>query len=176
MIRYALRCVADHDFEGWFRSSSDFDAQAERGLLACPECGSTAVERALMAPAVSTARAKAARAAQALSAPGASEAEQAATGGAAPTGADAPAGEAVPVALADPRAALMVEMLRRLRRHVEATAENVGGRFPEEARKIHYGEADARGIYGEASRDDVEALLDEGIEIHALPLLPEDRN
>ena len=78
--------------------------------------------------------------------------------------------------LPDPRAAALAEMLRQMRRHVEENAENVGPRFPEEARKIHYGETDARGIYGQASRDEVEALLDEGIEVHALPVLPEDRN
>jgi hypothetical protein len=180
VIHYALVCEADHEFEGWFRSSDDFEAQVARGLVACPACGATKVARALMAPAVSTSRKRAAIAASAPS-------EAAAGGGAANVPPDAAGGDAVSpappvpaermaVAMADPRAAMMIEMLRRLRRHVEETAENVGGRFPEEARKIHYGEAEARGIYGEASPDDVEALLEEGVEIHPLPVLPEERN
>ncbi len=172
MIRYALECEHEHGFEAWFRSSDDFERQAEASLLTCPTCGSNAVTRALMAPAVSTSRKRAEIAAAAVAAappePGAGEA---------PAASAAPAAvPPVPVTLPDPRALALAEMLRRLRRHVEENAENVGARFPEEARKIHYGETDPRGIYGEASRDEVEALLDEGIEIHALPVLPEDRN
>lgn len=204
MIRYALRCEAEHAFEGWFRSSDDFDSQASRGLVACPECGSTHVERALMAPAVATGRAKDARAAAVQTAvaamaaagaggaaggpgsgPGAADGGHAggpagagASGGSTAEGGGEPAGGSPPLSMTrpDPRALMMMEMLRHLKRHVEATAENVGERFPEEARKIHYGESDERGIYGQASRDEVEALLEEGIEVHALPLLPEERN
>ena len=168
MIHYALVCDDDHDFEGWFRSSDDFEAQAARGLLACPVCGSTKVARGLMAPAVRSERTRP---------PALGETAEPAPSAAPQT----PPAEAVPVAMAkaamaDPRAAAMVAMLRQLRQHVEATAENVGKRFPEEARKIHYGETEARGIYGEASRDEVEALVEEGVEVHPLPLLPEDRN
>jgi len=171
VIHYTLVCDGDHDFEGWFRSSDDFETQAARGLLACPVCGSTKVARALMAPAVRSERA---------SPPAAGEAA-----GPAPAAAPPAPAETVPApiamamanaAMADPRAAAMVAMLRQLRQHVEATAENVGKRFPEEARKIHFGETEARGIYGEASREEVEALLEEGVDVHPLPLLPEDRN
>jgi len=185
VIRYTLLCEAEHAFEGWFRSSDDFDAQAGRGLVACPQCGSTRVGRALMAPAVATSRAREARAAEAASQAEAHAAARAGTAATAAVSAEAhgagdgpppAAATPLPVAMPDPRALVMMEMLRRMRRHVEATAENVGERFPEEARKIHYGESDERGIYGQASRDEVEALLDEGIDIHALPLLPEDRN
>lgn len=171
MIRYALECEHEHGFEAWFRSSDDFERQADASLLTCPTCGSTAVTRALMAPAVSTSRKRAELAAAAAVASAPPEP----AGDAAPPAAAA-AAPPVPVTLPDPRALALAEMLRRLRRHVEENAENVGARFPEEARKIHYGETDARGIYGEASRDEVEALLDEGIEVHALPILPEDRN
>jgi hypothetical protein len=170
LIRYALECEHEHGFEAWFRSSDDFERQAEARLLTCPACGSAAVTRALMAPAVSTSRKRAEMAATAVAA-----APPEPPGDAAPASAAA-AAPPVPVTLPDPRALALAEMLRRLRRHVEENAENVGARFPEEARKIHYGETDARGIYGEASRDEVEALLDEGIEVHALPILPEDRN
>ncbi len=169
MIRYALECGEEHGFEAWFRSSDDFERQQAAELLSCPVCGSHAVTRALMAPAVSTSRKRAEIAATIAAAPAVPE--PAAAPAAAPV-----AAPPVPVTLPDPRAAALADMLRQLRRHVEENAENVGARFPEEARKIHYGETDARGIYGQASRDDVEALLDEGIEVHALPILPEDRN
>lgn len=167
MIRYALECGEEHGFEAWFRSSDDFERQQAAELLACPVCGSHAVTRALMAPAVSTSRKRAEIAATIAAAPAVPE-----PAAAAPPVPTPP----VPVTLPDPRAAALAEMLRQMRRHVEENAENVGPRFPEEARKIHYGETDARGIYGQASRDEVEALLDEGIEVHALPVLPEDRN
>lgn len=175
MIRYALECGEEHGFEAWFRSSDDFDRQAQAGLLACPACGSSDVSRALMAPAVSTSRKRAEIAAAASATPeGTAEPTSAAGGATVP--AVRPAPEPVPVAMPDPRALAFLEMLRRVRRHIEENSEHVGDRFPEEARKIHYGEADARGIYGEATRDEVEELLDEGIEIHALPMLPEERN
>jgi hypothetical protein len=180
LIRYALECQHEHGFEAWFRSSDDFDKQAQAGLLACPACGSSEVARALMAPAVSTSRKRAEIAATvSATAEAASESASAGStsaGGGAAMPAVRPAAEPVPVAMPDPRALAFLEMLRRVRRHVEENSEHVGDRFPEEARKIHYGEADARGIYGEATRDEVEELLDEGIEIHALPMLPEERN
>lgn len=172
MIRYALECNEEHGFEAWFRSSDDFERQQAAELLSCPVCGSHAVTRALMAPAVSTSRKRAEIAAAIAAAPTVPEAPPAAAAGA-PVPLPTPP---VPVTLPDPRVAALAEMLRQMRRHVEENAENVGPRFPEEARKIHYGETDARGIYGQASRDEVEALLDEGIEVHALPILPEDRN
>jgi hypothetical protein len=176
LIRYALECQHEHGFEAWFRSSDDFDRQAKAGLLACPTCGSSDVSRALMAPAVSTSRKRAEIAAAVAATPEAPAEPSSAGGGAAvPAVRQAPE-PAVPVAMPDPRALAFLEMLRRVRRHVEENAEHVGDRFPEEARKIHYGEADARGIYGEATRDEVEELIEEGIEIHALPMLPEERN
>lgn len=184
MIRYALECGEEHGFEAWFRSSDDFERQQAAELLSCPVCGSAAVTRALMAPAVSTSRKRAeiaatiaaATPAAAASAGATSAAAAAPAGSAAAVPALVPTAEPVPAVMADPRAQALAEMLRQLRRHVEENAENVGSRFPEEARKIHYGETDARGIYGQASRDEVEALVEEGIEVHALPILPEDRN
>ena len=183
MIRYALECREEHGFEAWFRSSEDFERQAAAELLACPVCGSASVTRALMAPAVSTSRKRAeiaatiAAATPAAGPPAGASAPAASAPAAAAAAVPAvPQAEAVPAVMADPRAQALAEMLRQLRRHVEENAENVGSRFPEEARKIHYGETDARGIYGQASRDEVEALVEEGIEVHALPILPEDRN
>ncbi len=144
MIRYDLICDAGHDFDGWYRDAGAFDkAQAARAV-GCPVCGSDKVVKALMAPAVATARKREAA--------------------------------ALKVAAPDPRQAALAEMLRQVRAHVEATADYVGDRFAEEARRIHYGESEQHGIYGEASAADVHALAEEGIEVHALPMLPEDGN
>lgn len=166
MIHYALVCEAEHEFDGWFRSSEDFDGQVSRRLVTCPVCGSADVRRALMAPAVATRRE--ATAAPVLPAP-----EPEATPGAVP----APIPGPVPDPRApDPRAMALLEMMRAVRREVEASADYVGNRFPEEARRIHYGEAEARGIYGEASAADVEALREEGVDILPLPRLPDEQN
>jgi len=83
---------------------------------------------------------------------------------------------ALKVAAPDPRQLVMREMLKKVREHVEANADYVGDRFAEEARKIHYEEVEPRGIYGEASPEEASALIDEGIEFHPLPILPEEGN
>ncbi|MCT8971480.1 DUF1178 family protein [Microbaculum marinisediminis] len=148
MIRYSLTCEQDHAFEGWFKDSASFDKQVKAKAVACPACGSTTVSKALMAPAVTGTKKK---------------------------GAQAPA-EAVPVATPDPRHAELIDTLRQLKKHVVENSEYVGERFAEEARKIHYEEADKRSIYGEASLEDAKSLIDEGVELHPLPILPEDKN
>ena len=166
MIRYALRCKAGHGFEGWFRGLEDFEKQKASRLLACPACGSSEVDKALMAPAVSTARRKEARAetvAASVRQPGAAETAD-------------PAQVPAIAAARSPEQAALVEKLRALRAELTANAEDVGAAFPEEARKIHYGEAEARGIFGAASREDVGELLEEVIPVLPLPVLPEDRN
>jgi hypothetical protein len=160
MIHYTLSCDHDHEFEGWFRSSADFDTQAERGLVVCPVCGSNGIERGLMAPNVQSGRSKDARAA--------------AMAEGAPTEAREPARTAVMVP--NPAQRAMLEALRELKAKIVETAEHVGPRFAEEARKIHYGESEHRGIYGEATLEEAKALSDEGIEVHALPVLPDERN
>lgn len=166
MIRYALSCKAGHGFEGWFRGLEDFERQKAGGLLSCPVCGGSEVDKALMAPAVSTSRRKEARAETVA----ASVRQAAAAEGAEPAQVPAIA------APRSPEQAALIEKLRTLRAELTANAEDVGTAFPEEARKIHYGEAEARGIYGAASREDVGELLEEGIAVMPLPVLPEDRN
>lgn len=169
MIHYALVCEREHEFEGWFRSSADFEAQAARGILSCPVCGSSKVTRGLMAPAVSTGRTGEAAPAGETPAPGPSV----------PAAVPGPAGPAPVASLApgeDPRRALAIEFLRRVRETVLENATYVGDKFAEEARRIHYGEAEERGIYGEATRAEAEALEEEGIAVAVLPVLPEDRN
>lgn len=152
MIRFSLFCDDGHDFEGWFGSSSDFERQKESGLITCPVCHSPAVSKALMAPAVSTSRVKATIQ---------------------PDNTAATETETRPFAL-DPQRAQMMETLRTMVRAVKANSEDVGSRFAEEARRIHYGESPERGIRGSASADDARALLEEGIGIAPLPELPED--
>ncbi|MBT9291184.1 DUF1178 family protein [Prosthecodimorpha staleyi] len=170
MIHYALICPTEHEFEGWFRSSSDFEAQAAAGHVSCPVCGSTQVARALMAPNVQPARGRAAV-----------PATETATGSApAPAAAPVPvpAAAAAPPAVVAPHPAqaALLAALKEIRAKVLENADYVGADFAEEARRIHYGESEQRGIYGEASAEEAEALIEEGIDVHALPILPDDRN
>jgi len=131
MILFTLRCAHGHEFEGWFRDGDGFEAQQKAGEIACPECGNTAVEKAVMAPRLARSR-------------------------------EAP--EITPVQF---RAALL-----EMRRQIETHCDYVGNRFAEEARRIHYGEIDAHGIYGEASEEDSRELTDEGISFGRIPWIP----
>ena len=153
MIRYQLQCEKGHDFESWFQNSEAFDKLAKRKQVACPQCGSTKVSKAIMAPNVGV------KGNKKSSVPAAAEKS--------PANADPAASEA--------REQVMAAM-RHLRKVVEQNAEYVGPRFAEEARKIHYKESEEKGIYGEASAKEVKELADEGIDCHPLPVLPEDQN
>jgi hypothetical protein len=152
MIRYNLVCEAGHGFECWFPSSDSYETQAAQGLVGCPACGSTAVSKAVMAP----------RVARTDRAPSVSAAVT-------------PPAEA-PVRMISEPERKMREMIKALHAHVAANSEHVGPRFAEEARKIHYGEAEGRSIHGQASLDEARALIDEGIDVAPLPVLPDDRN
>jgi hypothetical protein len=169
MIRYNLVCAKGHEFESWFAGSAAYDKQAKRGLVECPECGSTKVEKALMTPRLGRSE-KSGRSAPETREPAAHE----------PAAATAPAHVApeapTPVAMISPQELELRTKLKELREHLVRNAENVGGRFPEEARKMHYGEKEHRSIYGTASPDDAKALHEEGIEFAPLPVLPDDRN
>ena len=161
MIRYRLRCGDAHTFDGWFRSSAAFDAQRGTSALACPVCGSVDVDRALMAPAI-------ARGAREPAGPQD-----------APPPADGPAAlpAAAPREVAPEEARLRAfAFLHALAARVRETGDDVGDAFPEEARRIHYGEADPRDIYGRATAEEARDLLEEGIGILPLPLPPEERN
>lgn len=135
MIKYQLRCGDGCEFEGWFRSSDDFDLQAARGMLECPACGSSKISRAVMAPAVVRGARK-------------RKNEQ-------PSEAD--------------MRRVMNEAARRARDYVEKNFDYVGERFPEEARRIHYGETAERSIWGEASGKVVKELIDEGVTVAPVP-------
>jgi hypothetical protein len=159
MIRYNLRCAKGHTFESWFQSSSAYESQEKRKLVSCPACGSTKVERAIMAP-------------QIVSKKGREIAAPAPAESAVP--AEVTTTESTPLLMAQERE--LRAKLRELRDHITKNADNVGERFPNEARKMHYGDIEHRPIYGEASPDEARALIDEGVEVSPLPVLPDDRN
>jgi hypothetical protein len=160
MIRYTLRCDRGHTFESWFQSSSVYESQEKRKLVSCPACGSPDVERAIMAP-------------QIVSRKGRDSALAAPAPIAAPA-ADTAAPASTPLMMAQERE--LRAKLKELRDHIVKNADNVGERFPNEARKMHYGDIEHRPIYGEASPDEARALVDEGVEVSPLPVLPDDRN
>ncbi len=162
MIRFDLRCRQDHHFEAWFRDNAAFDAQARAGELTCPVCGSDEVEKAIMAPRI-------AKSGLGKSGLGKSSRGKSGRGSKAQEPAQEPKA-AVAKGGSSEEARALRAALERLRDHVEATCDDVGEAFPEEARKIHYGEAEARGIYGQASEPEAEALAEEGIEFSRLPL------
>ena len=164
MISYALACDKAHAFESWFPSSAAYDAQRGQGLLTCPVCGSAEVEKQIMAPSV--ARTDRAPAAPVPALP-------------VDVPPPAPAPEAAPpqpVAVLSEREQAVRAMLNAFREHVTRNADDVGHRFAEEARKMHYGEAEHRSIYGKADLAEAKALIDEGIAFHPLPIAPDERN
>lgn len=141
MIRFSLICEREHDFEGWFRSNDDFEKQKKRGFVECPACGSHKVEKALMAPAVSTSRKQ----------------------------------EKIALAMGEQQRQAMAQ-LKALADKMRENSDYVGDKFAEEARKIHFGEADPRGIYGEATLDEAKSLVEDGVEFMPIPAFPDDRN
>lgn len=141
MIRFALICEHDHEFEGWFRSNEDFDTQKKRGFVDCPSCGSHKVQKALMAPAVSTARKQ----------------------------------ETIALAMGEAQKQALAQ-LKAMAEKVRENADYVGDKFAEEARKIHFGETDSRGIYGEATLDEAKSLAEDGVEFMPIPVFPDDRH
>jgi hypothetical protein len=162
MIHYNLRCKKDHAFESWFQSSSAYETQERRKLVSCPVCGSTDVERAIMAPQIVS---KKGRETQVPETP--------------PATAPVPPAEVAPPSSTPLLMAQERELrakLKELRDHIVKNADNVGERFPNEARKMHYGDIEHRPIYGEASPDEARALIEEGVEVMPLPTLPDDRN
>ena len=164
MIRYALICDRRHEFEIWFKNSADYDRQAKRGLVSCPSCGSAKVEKALMAPALGRSSKKPRTGAEIPPPPEA------------PQQSAEPSEAASPVAMLSPQEGELRAKLKELREHLTKNADNVGKKFPEQARKMHYGEIEHRSIYGEASPQDAKELHEEGIEFHPLPVLPDERN
>ena len=141
MIRFSLVCEHEHEFDAWFRSGDDFETQKKRGFVDCPTCGSRKVDKALMAPAVSTGRKQ----------------------------------ETMALAMGEEQRKALAQ-LKELSRKIRENADYVGDKFAEEARKIHFGEADPRGIYGEATPDEARSLAEDGVEFMPVPIFPDDRN
>ncbi|SDD43054.1 MULTISPECIES: DUF1178 family protein [Kordiimonas] len=143
MIVFDLKCSTGHRFEAWFRSSNAYEEQQAVGLVECPHCGSNEVSKALMAPNVAS--------------KGNQKSEVA----------------SVAAKAGDPKLQEVVEeaqkVLAKLKNHVEANCDYVGDKFADEARKIHYGEAEERGIYGESTLQEAKELLEEGVEVMPLP-------
>jgi hypothetical protein len=157
MIRYALHCDRNHAFESWFQSSSAYESQVKRKLVTCPICGSAKVDKAIMAPRIIGKKGRGPAAPEPV----------AATPEVAPSG---------PTSLLMAQERELRAKLKELRDHIVKHADNVGERFPNEARAMHYGDKEHRPIYGEASPEEAKSLIDEGIEVSPLPTLPEDRN
>ena len=154
MIHYNLRCELGHAFESWFQNSSAYEDQEKRKLVSCPVCGSSEVERAIMAPRIVSGKGR-------------------------ETAPPPPAPAADPPASTQLMMAQERELrakLKELRDHIVKNADNVGEKFPTEARKMHYGDIEHRPIYGEASPEEARSLIDEGVEVTPLPVLPDDRN
>jgi hypothetical protein len=149
MIKYALICDDSHAFESWFPSGDSYETQVKRGLIACPTCASIRISKAIMAPAILSGQ----------------KSERKAENGA-----------ATPVALLDERQQRMREIARRLRQEIIANTDDVGAKFPEEARAIHEGDAPARSIRGQATPEEARALIEEGVGVLPLPFLPDEFN
>ena len=141
MIRFSLTCERDHGFEAWFRNNEDFDTQKKRGFVECPSCASRKIEKALMAPAVSSSRKR----------------------------------EKMALAMSEQQRQAMAQ-IKALTEKIREGAENVGDKFAEEARKIHFGETEPRGIYGEATQEEARSLAEDGVGFMPLPVFPDDRN
>ncbi|WP_372784116.1 DUF1178 family protein [Phenylobacterium sp.] len=133
MIRYALACEHDHEFEGWFGASADFDDQQARGLIECPVCASKAVRKAIMAPAVAGTKRRSQDQSPAQN------------------------------------QAMMMEAMGRIRQHVEDNFDDVGDAFASEARAIHEGRSEDRGIYGQATSTEVKKLVEDGVPVAPMP-------
>jgi len=145
LILYTLHCAEGHEFQSWFRDSGAYDAQAEQGLIACPHCHSVHISKSVMAPSIRRARRPRPN----------SERKDA----------DGPR----EVAFLDEQHASLRAMIRELREKIIDAADDVGEKFPEEARRMQDGEAQQRAIRGRASLEEARALLDEGIEIFPIP-------
>ncbi len=165
MIHYELRCSDDHPFDGWFRDSAAFETQARRGLIECPICGGTEVRRALMAPAVASAHREPVPDPSPVQPPRQARPPQ-------PPAVPGPPAAPTVGAVGGPMPDQMRAMLQRMRSEVEKHCVYVGANFAEEARRMHRGESDRHGIYGETTPEQAEALAEDGIEFSRIPWVP----
>jgi hypothetical protein len=144
MIKYALGCAEGHAFESWFPDSAAYEKQRKRGFVACPECGSTEVDKAIMAPAV--------------------------------VGGERATAESGHEIVVEDQRRQRRELMLRMRREIEANTEDVGAKFPQEARAIHLGDAPERAIRGRASLEEARSLVEDGVGVMPVPMLEDEFN
>lgn len=147
MIKYILKCEESHQFEAWFKNSIAYDEQASMGVITCAICGSTSINKAPMAPSVPR------KGSSSRSVTAQEERQQ-------------------PQASEMAHVAVAMKALKEIRKTVEENCDYVGEKFAEEARKIHYGEVEERGIYGETSEEERTELAEEGVELASIPWIP----
>ena len=150
MIVFNLHCKDGHRFEGWFGSAKDFTSQKKRGLLACPTCGDTAIEKGLSAPRLN------------MGAPEPKKSVPAVV-------------EKTPDMEGKDAFAVAQMLYSRMLDEILTKSEDVGAAFPEEARKIYYENSPGRAIRGQATQEEHDALVDEGIPVARFPVIPTDR-
>jgi hypothetical protein len=151
MIKFSLACDRGHTFESWFPDGAGYESQVRRGLVVCPDCNSKQVRKAPMAPAVLAGRRSRRPEAEAPS-------------------------ETQPVALLDDRQRELRAALGALRREIEARTDDVGPNFPDVARAIHAGDEPERAVRGRATIAEARALVEEGVGVMPLPMLPDEAN
>lgn len=165
MIRFSLKCSEDHHFESWFQSGQAFDKVQAAALVSCPICGSTSVEKMLMAPRVRTARAAVPNEE--------AQAENSATASnSAPPAKSTTLTEVTPPPSTQMTQEDMADKIAELKAHIETTSDYVGENFAKEARAMHSGETPERSIYGEANLAEAKALIEEGVPLAPLPFIP----
>ena len=164
MILYRLRCSKGHEFDSWFKDSKTYERQEKKSLVGCAVCGDAKVTRALMAPRLGTKGNKKSTAVTPVETPP-PEIQQAPPP-------EVRQAQQQMAAIARQMPKELREALVKVRTEIEKNCEHVGDNFAEEARKIHYGESDKRGIYGQTTDEEAEALAEEGIEFGRLPWIP----
>ena len=157
MILYQLNCERQHSFEAWFKDGETCDRQLKRKTMECPSCGSTKVAKALMAPRI-----------------GGKKSNSTELVPVAPIPVPAPAAAPAPAGKMAVMPAELRQVLKEVRRQIEANCDYVGDKFADEARKIHEGESEARGIYGEATEDEHRELIEDGIDVARVPWVPRE--
>ena len=172
-----LQCGQHHVFEGWFGSEEDYQSQLARGLLTCPLCGDAQITKKLSAPRLNlhTSRGERNVSRAEDASPAMSTSASAPAPAAGPVRDEAPANASAPTLpslpdVANIEPAQLQAALLNIARHVVANTEDVGSSFPEEARKMHYGETEVRNIRGHATPEEAEELIEEGIAVMPLPL------
>lgn len=170
MIQYTLKCSDGHRFDSWFQSADAFDTLKARGLISCTTCGSTEVEKAIMAP-----RVQSGRKAEAAKREGAAREAAENTADIAPQPTQSAPAVTPPPNLrsaGSDQERAMKQAMAEMKRQIEENSEYVGDTFAEEARAMHLGDAPERAIHGEANLKEAKELIDDGVPVVPLPFAP----